>query len=127
MPEHALKVNRFIRKYNGLQGKGDIDADEFLKTLDLGPPDPYMQQEMTDLVITAIVKKAEKGREKGSYKSLFRDYGCGQLVVGLPLWFATFPLDPMDPSSVLTDFSMRMKLAFKEIKHSVLLKKLVSF
>ena len=119
--EQAKKVKIFIREYNGLRGKGEIDADEFLKTLDLGPPDPRMQQEMADRVIAAIVKKAEKGREKGAYRSLVRDYGRGQLVVGLPLWFATFPADPTDPSTVLKDFFTRLEIGFEAIKHSGLL------
>ena len=33
LPEHAPKVNRFIREYNGLRGKGEIDPGEFLNTL----------------------------------------------------------------------------------------------
>ena len=70
LPKHAKMVNRFIREYNGLRGKGEIDADEFLRTLDLGPPDSRMQQKMADLAIEAIVKKAKKGHEEGSYKSL---------------------------------------------------------
>ena len=120
LPEHAKMVNRFIREYNGLRGKGQIDADEFLKTLDLGPPDSHMQKEMADSVIAAIVKKAEKGREEGSYSSLARDYGRGQLIVGLPLWFATFPSDPTDSSMVLKDFFVRLSVGFEAIKHPVL-------
>ena len=120
LSEHAKKVNRFIREYNGLQGKGEIDVDEFLKTLDLGPPDPHNQRQMADSVIAAIEKKTEKGREEGSYSSLVRDYGRGQLIVGLPLWFATFPSDPTDPSMVLKDFFMRLSLGFEAIKHPVL-------
>ena len=120
LPGQAEMVNRFIREYNGLRGKGDIDADEFLKSLNLGPPDVCLQREMVDNVIAAIKKKAKKGREEGSYKSLVRDYGRGQLIVGLPLWFATYPSNPMDSSSILTDFTMRLNLAFEEIHHSVL-------
>ena len=120
LPEQAKMVNRFIREYNGLRGKGEIDTDEFLKTLDLGPPDSRMQRDMADSVIAAIKKKAEKGREEGSYSALVRDYGRGQLIVGLPLWFASFPSDPMDPSMVLKDFLMRLNLGFEAIKHPVL-------
>ena len=120
LPEHAKMVNRFIREYNGLRGKGEIDAGEFLKTLDLGPPDSRMQKEMAERVILAIMKKVEKGREKGSYKSLVRDYGRGQLIVGLSLWFATFPADPTDPSMVLKDFFIQLSLGFEVINHPVL-------
>lgn len=120
LPEQAKMVNRFIKEYNGLRGKGEIDADEFLKTLDLGAPDSRMQKEMADSVIAAVEKKVKKGREEGSYKSLVRDYGRGQLIVGLPLWFAIFPSAPMDLSTVRTDFITRLNLALEEIRHSVL-------
>ena len=120
LPEHARKVKLFIQEYNGLRGKGNINADEFLKSLNLGRPDVCTQLEMVNRVITSIKKKAKKGREEGSYKSLVNDYGRGQLIVGLPLWFATYPSDMMDPSTVLTNFSIRLQLALKEIKHSVL-------
>ena len=118
--EQAKKVNCFIRKYNSLRGKGEIDPVEFLRSLDLGPPDSRLQREMADRVISTIQEKAQKGREGGSYKSLVHDYGRGQLIVGLPLWFATFPSDPTNPSIVLTDFAPRLLLGFEKIKHSVL-------
>ncbi|MYH81794.1 hypothetical protein F4009_22635 [Candidatus Poribacteria bacterium] len=120
LPEQAKMVNRFIQEYNGLRGKEIFDADQFLKDLNLGRPDICTQLEMVDKVIDRIKKKAKKGCEEGSYKSLVNDYGRGQLIVGLPLWFATYPSDLMDPSTVLTDFSIRLKLALKEIKNSVL-------
>ena len=119
-PQHASMVNRFIREYNGLRGKGKIDPTEFLNSLKLGLPTPYLQREMADKVIEAIEKKAKKGHEEGSYKSLVRDYGRGQLIVGLPLWFATFPSDPMDPSMALKDFCIRLNLGLEQIKYSVL-------
>ena len=120
LPGHAPKVNSFIREYNGLRGKGTIDAGAFLQSLDLGPPDSRLQYEMADKVILAIQKKAQKGRVGGSYQSLVRDYGHGVLIVGLPLWFATFPLDPSNPSTVLSDFVTRLGLGLKSIEHSVL-------
>ena len=66
-------------------------------------------------------KKLEKGREEGSYRSLwYAIMGEVRLIVGLPLWFATFPSDPTDPSMVLKDFFMRLSLGFEAIKHPVL-------
>ena len=118
--EQAEKVNRFVREYNDLRAKGEFDADEFLRSLDLGPPDSCMQHKMADKVIAAIEEKARKGQEGGSYKSLVRDYGRGQLIVGMPLWFATYPSNPTTPSIVLTDFAPRLLLGFEKIKHSVL-------
>ena len=118
--EQAKKLNKFIREYNGLRGKGEIDPVEFLRSLNLGPPDSRMQHEMADRVILTIEKKARKGQEGGSYKSLVHDYGRGQLIVGLPLWFASYPSDPTNPSIVLTDFAPRLLLGLEQIKDSIL-------
>ena len=120
LPGHAPKVKHFIREYNDLRGKGEIDATEFLRSLDLGRPDPRLQREMADRVIEAIKKKAQKGKKGGSYQPLVRDYGRGALIVGLPLWFATPPTDPTDPSTVLRDFSNRLLLGLKNIERNVL-------
>lgn len=119
-PGHALKVNRFIREYNGLRGRGTIDAGAFLKSLNLGPPNPRLQYEMADEVIEVIKRKTRKGREGGSYKTLVRDYGRGALIIGLPLWFATFPSVPTDSSAVLSDFVTRLGHGLKTIERSVL-------
>lgn len=78
-------------------------------------------------MIESIKKKANKGRQEGSYKSLVNDYGRGQLIVGLPLWSATFPADLVDPISTSKDFFIRLQLALNKIKHSVLLKKWCPF
>ena len=120
LPDQAKMVNRFIREYNGLRGKGKIDPTEFLNSLKLGLPTSYSQREMADKVIEAIEKKAKKGREAGSYKSLVRDYGRGVLIVGLPMWFASYPSNPTDPSTVLTDFVTRLAHGLKKIENSIL-------
>ena len=120
LPEHALKVNRFVREYNGLRGKGQIEATEFLRSLNLDPPGAHLQREMADQVICAVKNKAQKGRKGGSYQSLVRDYGRGALIVGLPIWFATLPADPTDPTTVLTDFATRLNFGLKTIEHSIL-------
>ena len=120
LPEHAPMVNRFVREHNSLRGKGKIDPTEFLNSLKLGLPTPYLQCEMADKVIEAIEKKANKGKEEGSYKSLVRDYGRGALIVGLPMWFATLPSDPTDLSTVLTDFVTRLAHGIKKIEKSIL-------
>ena len=118
--QNAYDVNHFIRQYNRLRGKGEIDASEFLRSIDLSPPDVRLQCDMADHVISAVEKKARKGCEGGSYSSLVRDYGRGALIVGLPLWFATFPSTLTDPSSALTDFCTRLQFNFEGIQRSVL-------
>lgn len=120
LPEHAPMVNRFVREHNGLRGKGKIDATEFLNSLEFGLPDSCLQREMADKVIEAIEKKAKKGRDEGSYKSLVRDYGRGALIVGLPIWSATYPSDPTDLSMVLKDFGTRLIMGLDAIEQSIL-------
>ena len=57
LPGLAEKVDIFVRQYNGLRGKGEIDAEEFLRSLDLGTPGARLQHDMADYVISAVVKK----------------------------------------------------------------------
>ena len=122
LPGHAQKVNRFSREHNGLRGKGQIDPTEFLQSLNLGPPNAHLQCKMADQAIAAIEKKAQKGRQGGSYRSLVGDYGRGTLIVGLPLLFATYPSNPTDSSTTLTDFATRLTFGLKTIERSVLRK-----
>ena len=122
LPELAKMVNRFIQYSNGLQGDEYFDAERFIKSINLLNPDACLQRKMVDKVITAIKKKVQKGLQGGSYKSLANDYGRGQLIVGLPLWYATLPADPMDPTSIYSNFYLRMNLALNDIKHNILLK-----
>ncbi len=118
--DQAKKVNLFIREYNELRSKGKIDARDFLQSLDLGLPDDQLQRVMADQVIDAVKKKAEKGRENGSYSDLVHDYGRGALIVGVPLWFSVLPPTPTDPSAILNDFVCRLTLGFEAIQRSVL-------
>ena len=119
-PEYAPMVDQLVRKFNGIRLKRDIDAEGFLQDFDLAPPDARKQCEMADQVIEAIERKARKGMESGSYHSLVRDYGQGTLIVGLPLWFAGFPLEPRDPDSLLTEFAPRVAAGLDAISGSVL-------
>ena len=119
-PGRATGVNRFVREYNGLRGKGEIDAQDFLRSLDLGLPDARLQRAMADHVLAAVIKKAWKGQEAGPYRSLVDDYGRGVLIVGLPLWFSVLPSVPRNPSSALDDFVTRLLLGLDAIQRSVL-------
>ena len=118
--EQAKQVNCFVREYNSLRGKKEIDTEEFFKSLDFNPPDSRLQCEMADRVVSTVEKKARKGCDEGSYKSLVCDYGRGQLIVGLPLWFALLPSNPTTPSMVLTDFFPRLLFGLKEIENTIL-------
>lgn len=118
--DNGEKVKKFIREYNGLRGKGVINAEEFLRSLDFGIPNPSKQRDMADRVISVIENKIEKGSETGSYKSLVSEYGTGVLIVGLPLWFATFPAHPKDSSMVLKDFYTRLALLGNRIEYYLL-------
>ena len=120
LPGQAAQVNRFIREYNGLRGKGAIDGPEFLRSLDVGVPDVRTQRDMADGVIAAVERKAEKGKADGSYRPLVDDYGGGVLIVGLPLWFAAWPATFAEPATLVNEFVPRVLLGLQSIEQSVL-------
>ena len=118
LPGQAAKVNRFIREYNGLRGKGAIDGSEFLRSLDLGPPGIRIQRDMADEVVAAVKRKARKGDTGGSYRLLVDDYGRGVLIIGLPLWFAAWPATIAETATLLEEFVPRVLLGFQAIERS---------
>ena len=120
LPGQAVKVNRFVREYNALRGKGTIDGSAFLRSLDLGQPGTGIQRDMADEVVSRVVQKARKGDACGSYRPLVDDYGGGVLIVGLPLWFAAWPETIEDPKTLVGEFVPRVLLGFQAIKRSVL-------
>ena len=120
-PETASKLNQFIRGYNGLREKEKYDKHEYIKSfIKSSFPSPILQYKMANRVIELIKQKAQKGKEGGSYQHLVSDYGTGVLIVGIPLWFATPPINPKDPSNALYDFCTRLSIGLNEMKHSVL-------
>ena len=68
-----------------------------------GRPSRTAQQAGADEVIEAIEAKLTRP----SYKPMLESYGYGVLVVGLPLWFATLPIDPLRPENAIDDFATR--------------------
>ena len=120
-PENAFKLNQFIRGYNGLREKEEYDKNEYIKSfIKSSFPSPMLQYKMANRVIELIKQKAQKGKGGGSYQHLVSDYGTGVLIVGIPLWFATPPINPKDPSNALYDFYTRLLIGLAEMKHSVL-------
>ena len=120
LPGQAATVNRFVREYNGIRGKGTIDGSEFLRSLDLGVPGARIQREMAGKVVRAVMKKAGKGDVGGSYRPLVNDYGRGVLIVGLPLWFAAWPQTLKEPTALIDEFAPRVLLGFQAIERNVL-------
>ncbi|MDE0119337.1 MAG: hypothetical protein OXM55_04930 [Bdellovibrionales bacterium] len=117
--EHAMRINQFMRDLNGLHQKQE--ADEYIKSfITSSIPDSRLQYEMADRVIALIKKKAQKGKDGGSYQKIVSDYGTGVLIVGIPLWFATFPENPEDPKNALNNFMTRLSIGLESIKSSVL-------
>ena len=44
---------------------------------------------------------------------MWRECGYGTLVVGLPLWFAGLPVDPLRAENVIDDFRTRVTIGLK--------------
>ena len=120
-PENASKLNQFIRGYNGLREKGEYNKHEYIRSfIESSFPSPMLQYKMANRVIERIRQKAQKGKKGGSYQHLVSDYGTGVLIIGIPLWFATPPINPKNPSNALYDFYTRVSIGLNEIKHSIL-------
>ena len=94
----AKDIEAFMRLENGGEGYPDFDPQRFLRGLNLGMPRRAAQRRAADKVIAA----GERKLAKSSYEGLWRPHGYGTLIVDLPLWFATYPLDPLRVENVST-------------------------
>ena len=106
---HPREVERFMRRENGVEGEPGFDPDEFLRGLRMCIPRRAAQRRAADGVIAAVERKLAKP----SYAGMSRKHGYGTLIVGLPLWFATLPLDPVRPENAVDDFTTRVQIGLK--------------
>ena len=98
------------------RGRGSI-SDTFLDGLDLGTPSRAAQRRAADKVIAVVGKKLGKG----SYRDMEKMHGYGTLIVGLPLWFASYPANPLRAENVIDDFvscvGMGLKPHFRRLRN----------
>ena len=94
---------------NGGVADTNFDPDGFLSGLDMGIPCRAAQRRAADCVIAAVDKKVNHP----PYQGMWREYGYGTLVVGLPLWFAVAPVDPLRAENVIDDFRTRVTIGLK--------------
>ena len=112
----ASRVEGAMQAWNGVPNKRPVNFDEFRRGLRLGRPSRVEQRSAADRVIRQIERKLAKA----SYRELQGRYGCGTLVVGMPLWFAVPPDDPLRAENALDDFMTRTKLGLEEVRQRVL-------
>lgn len=105
----AKDIEAFMRVNNGGTADSNFDPSGFLRGLDMGRPRRAAQRRAADGVIDAIEKKMNKA----SYKGMWPKHGYGTLIVGLPLWFATMPADPLRVENVIDDFMTRVSAGLK--------------
>ena len=105
----AKDVEAFMRIRNGLPARRAFDPTAFANRLDLGTPGRAAQRRAADQVIAAVGKKLAKV----SYRDMRKSHGFGTLIVGLPLWFATYPADPHRAENVIDDFVTRVAIGLK--------------
>ena len=105
----ARDVEAFMRCRNGIATQQGFDSDTFLDGLDLGTPSRAAQRRAADKVIAAVGKKLGKG----SYRGMEKMHGYGTLIVGLPLWFASYPANPLRAENVIDDFVSRVGMGLK--------------
>ena len=100
----AKDIEAFMRIENGGEGYSGFDPVEFARGLNFGMPSRAAQRRAAEKVIAAVEGKLAKS----SYDSLWRPHGYGTLIVALPVWFATYPLDPLRVENVIDDFTTRV-------------------
>ena len=105
----AKDIEAFMRVNNGGTAGSDFDPDRFVTGLEMGTPGPAAQQRAADKVIAAVEKKVSKA----SYEGMWRRHGYGTLIVGLPLWFAANPADPLRVENVIDDFTTRVRIGLE--------------
>ena len=105
----AADVESFMRLENGGRGGPEFDPQAFVTGLDLGIPRRAAQRRAADKVLAAVDRKLAKP----SYERMPRDHGYGTLIVGLPLWFATDPFDPLRPENAIDDFATRVLIGLR--------------
>ena len=105
----AKDVEAFMCIDNGGKVGSDFDPDRFVRGLDMGTPCRAAQRRAADKMIATVRKKLNKA----SYGDLWRTHGYGTLIVGLPLWFATIPADPLRVENVIDDFMTRVAIGLK--------------
>ena len=105
----AKDIEAFMRLENGGEGYPGFDPVEFARGLNFGMPSRAAQRRAADKVIAAVERKLARS----SYESLWRTYGYGTLIVALPVWFATYPLDPQRVENVIDDFTTRVLIGLE--------------
>lgn len=105
----AKDIEAFMRHNNGGTTRPAFDPGGFLRALDMGIPCRAAQRRAADKVVDAVEKKLNKA----SYEGMWREHGYGTLIVGLPLWFATIPADPLRAENAIDDFGTRVRIGLK--------------
>ena len=105
----ARDVESFMRLENGGEANSGFDPEGFMRGLNPGIPRRAAQRRAADKVIEAVERKLAKS----SYAGMRRNHGYGTLIVGLPLWFATDPLDPLRVENVIDDFMTRVHIGLE--------------
>ena len=105
----ARDVEAFMRLQNGMDSRQCFDPEAFLDSLDLGAPGRAAQRRAADGVMAAVGKKMEKESDQ----EMRRTYGYGTLIVGVPLWIANFPANPLRAENVIDEFVARISIGLE--------------
>ncbi len=116
-------VQSFMKHINELPVKSGFDVRRFLDKLNLDMPKGMDQCRAADKVLQAVERKLCHT----PYKITKDAYGYGTLVVGLPLWFATPPLNSLRHENTLDDFMNRTSIGLNLIRERQLSKKYCPF
>ena len=105
----ARDIEAFMRIRNNIATRQALDLGAFLNGLDHGTPGRAAQRRAADSVIHAVGKKLAKD----SYRDMSKVHGFGTLIVGLPLWFASYAANPYRAENVIDDFVTRVSIGLQ--------------
>lgn len=105
----ARDIEAFMRLENGGEAGFDFDPGAFLNGLNLGIPSRASQRRAADKVVDAVERKLNKA----AYEGMWREHGYGTLIVGLPLWFAMQPVNPLRAENAVDDFCTRVLMGLR--------------
>ena len=95
----AQEIEAVMNAWNGFNCKQKVDFEKFKERVNRERPLRIEQRKAADKVIKTVKRKITKS----SYNELLENYGYGILVVGMPLWFAVPPDNPLRAENVLNN------------------------
>ena len=116
--DNGKKIKKAMKEWNDIEDLEKKNLKQLVNTVDMGRPSEHKQRYVANKVFDSIDTKVKKT----SYNTMVNSFGKGHLIVGLPLWFATPPIQTMKTNYVPDNFITRVQSGLLKIKKKILKK-----